>query len=150
MFSIFLILDYLIDYYFPNITDIFGPCLFITLVITTIYFYDDNKILVFVLGLGIIYDLLFGNILFMYLINFYLLFNFISFLKSKVNISYFSYLLVLIISSIFNVFITYILLGILGILNISQTELILIILRNLLTSITLSFIFYIVFKKVKN
>lgn len=153
MFSIFLILDYLISYYLPefsSIASVFSPCFFITLVITTIYFYDNNKTLIFILCLGITYDLLFSNVLFMYVISFYLLYNFIVYLKSKVSISYFSYLLILIISIIFNVSVLYLLLFILGILNTNQTELIIIILRNLLSSIVFSFLFYITFKKIKS
>lgn len=152
MAIIFLIVDYLISYYLPGNTSLvifFSPCFFISLIITYIYFLSDKEYtFYFILLLGIIYDLLFSNTLFLYLISFYLLFNLISYIKRKVNISYFSYLFILVISIIFNMFINYSLLFIMNLIEIDISKLLILVFRNILSSLIFSFIFYYFFKKI--
>jgi len=80
--------------------------IFLILVISISY-YTNKKFVVILLG--IFYDLLFSDLLFLYFINCYAIYDLVYLIKNKLHIHYFSYLitliLALIISYIFQAFI---------------------------------------------
>lgn len=145
MIIISLILDYLCDYYL-----FIDASFFISLIITISYFWTSRKNLIFIIFLGIFYDLLFSNVLFLYLICFYLLYYFVSFIKNKISFSYFSYLIILILSFIFMYSVLYFLLLIIDITDIDIYYMFNYIFRKIVSGVLISLIYYFIFRKLKN
>ena len=142
MFS--LILDYYINYYFNNHI---MTCIFLINIISYIYFFSNKKVLYIVIFIGILYDLLFSNILFLHIINFYILYNLINYMKNKFHISYFSYLLTLIISIIISYISIFLCLYVLGIIYF-DIKYVIIVFKYLISSVIISPIIFLIYKKI--
>ena len=72
--------------------------IFLILIFSISYYTNKKFIVIFI---GILYDLLFSNILFLYLIISYIMFLSISFIKNKFNKSYCIYIILLLTGIIF-------------------------------------------------
>ena len=134
-------MDYLINYYFNIETSIF-----ISFIISLIYFYRYKKIIIISFLLIILYDLLFSRILFIYLTSFYLIYNIYLLVKKN---NYLNYLMILIFSNIIIYVVKYLALYLLNINNIYIYELLINLFINTIITILLSFILYLIFKKIK-
>lgn len=140
MFILSMLLDYYFSYYFNMYTT-----LYISVVITYIYLSKKNNLKTILL-LGIIYDLLFSNILFVYLICFYIIYSFINYFKRKASFT--NYLIILITSTILSYISIYLLLYFLNRLELNIYDLVSVITKGIMPGIIFGIISYIYFKKI--
>ena len=69
------------------------------ILILSISYYTNNKFIVILIG--VLYDLLFSNVLFLYLIISYIVFLCVNFIKNKFNKSYCMYIILLLTGILF-------------------------------------------------
>lgn len=116
-----LIIDLYLNYYIailPNFFIYLKPLLFITtLIVLTIINYQKSKKVKTIFIILIIYDLLFGKVYFLYPIIFLILFKMISYLKRRLNDSFFSFTTIFIINLITFIIIKYVVSSLIGVTN---------------------------------